>query len=358
MNFRLATLVIMVLSTLAAFPSMSSAQGEENDPQFSVAPVPAKDRAVTEKGYFVYKLSPGGRATGRVLLQNIGKKSVTINLALVDAATGQTGGSAFALTEDKPAAVGTWVKLDEPTALLEPNTEKQVGFTVQVPSTIKPGQYLAGIAAYVPDRAPGQTAVPGGNEAGAVINVRTRYVIAVQVDVPGTWTPSLTIPSVSVLNQPNGTYIGVRMKNDGGTFLKPSGSVTLTDSSGRQMLSQPIKLDTFVTGTEITYPIAWPGEPKAGKYNVSVKMSYAKDKTAVYDGTLEIVSAPSQTGESGGAPQGSGAAGATNQPAQGGIQGASGIQPWMLYALGTLLVLVVILLVLILLRGRGRDNVT
>jgi len=245
----LSILLSSLLSSLSS-PLILHAQSEENEPRFSISPVATKTPASVKNGYFVYKLRSGATATGSVLLRNTGKKPVVIELAVLDARTSQTGGSAFAETGSKPAAVGTWITLAQPKVTLQPGAKKQIGFSIQVPESVERGQHLAGITAYVV-----KNPAKDGKQTGASIVVQTRYVIAVQVDVPGTWTPSMKIPAVSLLEQPSGTVIGVSIRNDGDTFVKPSGSMTLSDSTGKRVLDHPIKMDTFVTNTEVTYPV-------------------------------------------------------------------------------------------------------
>lgn len=360
---RIIAVILIALGTLVASPTSSFAQDDENAVQFSFSPVESKDPGVTQKGYFVYSLKPGRSATGSVLLHNTSKRSVTVELATLDAETAQGGGSSFALTEATPKAVGRWVELTEPRVTLEQGKQQEVQFSVRVPKSVKPGQYLAGITAYVPSE-PTEAAERNEGQAGASVNVQTRYVIAVQVNVPGEQVPSLSISSVSLLEQPTGRYIGIAMKNDGGLLLKPSGSLTLTNSEGKEVLEEKIQMDTFVTGTETTYAVAMSQAVGPGKYSVEVNLTYAQGKAATYKGGIEIKAPASsaqpapQTGAEEGTQQGV----STDSRQAGTRQQApsvtSGIQPWMVYGLGGLLLLVVVLLALNLLRGRTGKGTT
>ena len=279
---------IFVISSLSfALPLYASNISYSNDPGFTMSPVSAADSAVTASGYFIYKLKNGGTVTGSVLLKNPGSKVLTIKLAAVDAVTAQTGGSAFETANVKPGATATWLKFAEASVTLAAGTQKQVDFTVAVPQSARPGQHLAGISAYVPASLPAEAQNASG-QLGASVTMQTRYVIGVQVDIEGAWTPSLKIESVGLVEQPSGPYIGVQMKNDGDVFLKPSGTVALTDSNGRRTLEQPITMGTFVPGTEVTYPVKWSGELKPGDYQVRVELKYGEKLIARYDGPLKI----------------------------------------------------------------------
>jgi len=277
-----------VITIVLVSPIRAGAQEQSDTQRFDLLPVPAEDSHITEKGYFVYPLQPGANTTGAILVRNIGTAPITVHLATVDATTAQKGGSAFAEVGTTPAAVATWLQLDQASVTLDPKKQQKVGFTVHAPGEAKPGQYLAGITAYVAD-APSNSAKPQASGGfSSVVVTKTRYVIGVEVDVPGAASSSLSIGNVKLLTYPSGTYLGVEMRNDGGMFLKPSGTLILNDSAGKQLLKQPIAMGTFVTGTDVTYPIIWPGAVAPGSYTVAVELAYGEGKQAIYNGAIEI----------------------------------------------------------------------
>jgi hypothetical protein len=229
--------------------------------------------------------------------------------------------------------------------VIAPSEQRLIAFSMRPPAGTAPGQYLAGIAAYVANEPSDEAIVTAANQAGAGINLQTRYVIGVQIDVPGEWRPSLAITGASALEQPSGTKLGIDLRNNGDIFLKPTGSVTLTDASGKQLLTQPIRIDTVLPGTEMVYPIAWPGVPAAGTYDVIVELAYADDLVASYRGQIAVSDdapvAPPRAGDPLAA-----VAPMTPPPAS--------VPTWMIYTLGLLLLAVVILLALNLLRNSRR----
>lgn len=321
---------------------------------FSIVAEPQDDPAITEQGFFIFELEPGDEATGSLRLENTGAGPVTMELAAADAETAGAGGSAYAGVEAMPAAAGAWVLLDEPRVTLGPGEQTSVGFAVEPPPGTAPGQFLAGIIAYIPAAPEGTPVAIGATQAGASIIMQTRYVIPVQVNVPGEWTPSLTITGASALEYPSGTQLGIAMRNNGDTFLQPEGSVTLSNAAATPILEQPIQLGTFITGTDITYPVAWPGAPQGGEYAVAVELNYAEDKVASYRGLLTVSEdapvAPPAPGE---APQPAVAPVPVPAPTQ------LPIPMWIIYAIGALLALIAILLILVLVRlfrGGGRRS--
>jgi hypothetical protein len=284
----------------------------------------------------------------------------------VDAVTAQTGGSAFETAGVKPEASATWLKFGESSLTLQAGRQKAVDFTVAVPRSVKPGQYLAGISAYVPNASPGTTRRASG-QLGANVTMQMRYVIAVQVDVEGAWTPALQIESASLVEHPSGPFIGVLMKNDGDTFLKPSGAVVLTDRVGTRVLDQPITLGTFVPGTQITFPVKWNGELKPGDYEIAIEMKYAENETAYYNNHIKMEAAhrvevqpPPRTGEQPGtfgAPDPPGSTSLdTSSASDGSPTNTSFAATWLVALLGGLTLAGLLVLAVAVLRARQRQS--
>jgi MYXO-CTERM domain-containing protein len=278
-------ILAMPLGALAQSGAVATPAVSPAPASFEIIPEPGDDPGVTARGYFVYSLPAGEEESGSLAVRNPGDVPVTIHLAAVDALTAQGGGSAFAAADAAPETSGSWLRLEEPRVELAAGEQTSVGFSVHPPVGTAPGQYLAGIAAFVPV-SPNDPGAAGADQTSALVTVQTRYVIGVQVEVPGEWTPSLEITGASVSRQPGGARLGVVLRNDGDIFLRPKGAVTLTDAAGRQVLSEPFALDTFLTGTDYTHLVAWPGTPLEGEYGVEIELNYADDGVARYSGSL------------------------------------------------------------------------
>jgi hypothetical protein len=283
--FALISMVATPLGGLAQSGAVATPAVSPAPVSFEVVPEAGDDPGVTARGYFVYELPAGEQEPGSLAVRNPSDVPVSIQLAAVDALTAQGGGSAFTGVDAAPEASGSWLRLEAPRVELAAGEQTSVGFSVHPPVGTAPGQYLAGIAASVPVSS-NDPAAAGTGQTSALVTVQTRYVIGVQVDVPGEWTPSLEITGASVSRQPGGARLGIALRNDGDTFLQPKGAVALTDAAGRQVLSEPIALDTFLSGTDYTHLVAWPGTPLAGEYGVEIELNYADDRVARYSGNL------------------------------------------------------------------------
>lgn len=352
-SFILAS-VFVFLSLSLALPSFASAQGITDQMGFTVSPVPVSDPAVTASGFFIYKMQSSASMTGSVLLKNPSTKPLTIQLAAVDALTAQMGGSAFSTADVTPSGAGTWLKFAESNVTLPAGMQKPVDFTVSVPQGLRPGQYLTGISAYIPSLDTTAVGTPGSTSMGAGVTMQTRYVIGVEVDIAGAWTPSLTIDNVDLIQQPSGPFVGVHLNNAGDTFLKPAGTIVMTDTAGRRVLEQPIQMGTFIPGTQVVYPVKWSGVLAAGRYNVHVQLNYDVNRVAVYDSKLEV-SVEKVVQDTTGAIQAPGSIGSDNNtenstslqlPATPQRQGELTIWFWIASGLGFILLAIAVLLIL------------
>ena len=282
-------LAALLGASLLAGPRSAAAQTPAAA-TFGMKPEPQADPAVTASNYFIFKANPGDAVAGKVRITNPTKHAVTVELDGVDAFTAVNGGSAFTLNDAPPTAVGAWIAVKKTKLTVTPGKDQLVSFTVAVPKNATPGQHLAGLSAIETTPASATPTARAAGQAGASVDVRTRYVIAVEIDVPGAWSASLRITGATLLSQPSGRFLGLALTNDGAAFLHPTGSVTVTDASGAAVLAQSIAMGTFVTNTSIVYPIAWPDKLAPGQYRVTVHLAYGDGQTASYRGDLTVAS--------------------------------------------------------------------
>jgi hypothetical protein len=296
-------------------------------------------------------------------VKNSGDKPLEVQLAVVPAMTAQNGGSTFGAPGSGSQGPAGWVTLDRPSVSLEAGASSSVRFAVRVPGATRPGQYLAGIAAYKPSAQVTRQVSNGQNQASAILDVQMRYVVAVQVDVPGAWQAAMSIPEVSLMEQPSGPVLGLRIKNSGDTLLRPTGTVKVVDESGNTVVERAVNMGTFVAGTEVRYPVPWPSIPRPGGYNVRVVLNYGEGKTATYDHAMQIEARqdaapalPKTNGQDVPAPEAPDVATTNAAQARGAGVVLMAIEPWMLYGFGFALLAILVLLALNLAAGRKRQS--
>jgi hypothetical protein len=223
-------------------------------------------------GYFVYDAKPGTRAAGKVQITNTGDRVGTVKLFAADATTGQTSGAVYLTSGEKRHDVGAWVRLPATQLELGPGETRVVPFTVVVPSGAAVGQHVGGIVAETAQRATGPKSK---GKANVQITVRNLAIVAVQVNVPGPTVSRFSILGVRAGGRKGYQQVLVRMRNDGNVMSKPSGTLTIEDAKGNQVLSSRFQLDTFLPRTTIDYPVNVTKKAlDVGTYSTRVALSY------------------------------------------------------------------------------------
>lgn len=278
---RIARLIpLLAILLLALHPEAVSAS-PDGDVGFLAQPA-AGSSMDPGGGYFLIPAVPGAVVHQAVALRNDADVPLDLRLAAVDATTANLGGTAFALDDDAKAKTATWISLAQTTVTLPPQGSLTVPFTVTVPSDAAGGVHLAGISVLAPVAAK-SAGLSDAGQAGASVDVQSRRVIAVQVDLPGPADPELVITGVSPVARPDGLYVEIGIENRGRGLTQADGQLTLPDDG----FEQSFKIGTFVPGTSIAFPVKWTGETVRGDRSGRVEIRYG-GRVAVWHGTLTV----------------------------------------------------------------------
>ena len=235
--------------------------------------------------YYLLDGVPGATLTQSVRVNNPNDHPIDVTIEAVDASTAEVTGVQLAKPGSAKALTSRWIVVGTPQVTLAPKAVRDVAFTVHVPTSVGPGQYLAGISASVPLSASdtGAPATPSG-AAGFSMAVRFQRAIAVEVDIPGPRAPSLQVTGVEPNATPGGVTLGVHMANGGNAFAHGSGVVRVADTN----TDTSFKIDTFVPGTAIVYPMAWTKSVVPGSHHVEVDLTYENNRRSTWTGTVVI----------------------------------------------------------------------
>lgn len=258
----------------------SAASAQQGGINFVAEPVPGS-RTDPAGGFFVLDAAPGEEITQSIGLRNDSDGALEMQLAAVDAVTGQRGGVSYALAGETPTRTGMWITLERTAVTLAAKASAVVSFRVAVPPGAESGHHLAGISISVP-KAQSGPAEPGRGQAGASIDVQTRRVIAVQVNLPGPADAELVIGGVAPVARPDGIHLEIALENVGRGLTKAKGVLSAGDDFERDF-----DVDTFVPRTSIAYPVKWATEARDGEYPVRVELRYG-DRTAEWAGTFTV----------------------------------------------------------------------
>lgn len=238
-------------------------------PRFGLRALDARSGAPLGRSWFVFRARPGRVVTGAVRVTNDGRAPGTVLLYPVDATTGRTSGAVYLTNSRAPSGDGRWIRLARRSLRLAPGQSQVVAFSVRAPAGATAGQHLAGLAA--------ENATPGKLQASGSVRIRIRAVaiLAVQLNLPGAARASLASTGISTEGASGRQAIVLGLQNTGNVMLKPWGDLRVTDGQGHLVQARPIRMDTFLPGTAIDYPVPVGGRALgAGSYTADLRLHY------------------------------------------------------------------------------------
>ncbi len=279
-----AAAAIGLLTLLAAMPA-AFAGGKASD---MVAAEPVPGSQVAPKGsYFLLHAHAGDVVTQQVRLTNANGHAVTARVDPVDAFTNDATGTAFGNVGSGSATTSRWITVDTPELTLQANEQRNVSFTVRVPSSVTPGQYLAGVSAWVPLTGAATAPDAGANRAAFELNIQYQRVVAVEVDIPGPAAPQLVVTGAEPAASPRGIDLDVHIANRGNAFAHGSGVIRIADTQ----TDYTFTINTFVSRTAIVYHMPWTKQVAPGSHHVEVDLTYEGGRRATWTGTVAITGA-------------------------------------------------------------------
>jgi hypothetical protein len=234
-----------------------------------VVPRPASRSGLS---YFTLTLPRGRTArAGTLLVRNTTGRTLTVALDPVSGRTIDTLGSTYEVPGRAAGGVAGWIRLGMRHILLRPRASATVPVGVTAPRGASAGDALAGISVEAADQDRGHVSRHGLAVASVV-----RYVIGLEVSVPGPRHPELGFTGARLEQTPSALTFLLEARNSGNVVLQNvAGAVTVRQGQ-RTVLRQPLGPGTFVTKSAIAYPLRAPSEhPRAGtRYRVIAYLRY------------------------------------------------------------------------------------
>jgi hypothetical protein len=246
---RLLLALMLMLSASGLFDAGVAAGG----PTFSLQPTTDDPAVPASQSYFILDAQPGQVIERAVRVQNRGATAGTVRLYPVDGTTGQTSGAVYLSESDPRADVGAWAAIDGTVFTLNPGESRTVPFTVTVPAAPRAGQHLGAIVAE--DTALRANGAPDG---GANATLKTLTMMAVQITLPGPEVEHVTVISVAPGGADGRQLLLLGLRNDGTVMLKPTGTLRVTDATGRQVQDLTGVNPSHQTSEQVNLSPSWP----------------------------------------------------------------------------------------------------
>jgi hypothetical protein len=333
----------LLLPLLAALVVAPAAGAATKQPVFGLRAVGNNAR-----GYFVYTLARGSSQTGAVIVSNVGTATGTVRLFTADATTGRTTGTVYE-TDKRPRRTGSWITLSTRSLTLAPGAHKQVPFTLHVPSDAPAGQWVGGIVAETSHKL---KAAKSKQKTNVQIKIRDLTIVAVQANVPGLAVVKLAIGKVTTGGQHGFQQLFVHFAHQGNVLVKPTGTVTVLDASGKAVETIPFTMDTFLPQTAIDYPVLLKKALGPGDYRARVTLRSPAGAAPA----SSVTATPAFTVSKANVKQVFTSASPTQSPHVGSTASGGSSTPWALIAAAVVIALLALLGLGWWLRRRGRSG--
>ena len=262
------------------------AHADNGGAKFALKPLFYDPSQPLTQTYFIFDTKPGSVIQSRVMVSNAGTVTGTAHLFVVDATTAQTSGAVY-LNNDAPRKdVGNWVTLGTQQLTLYPGQSQTVSFRLTIPNNVRPGTHLGGIAVENMAQASNSQA-PKKN--APTIHIKTRTVIAIQINLPGTPVEQIAGTGIQAGGQNGYQQLLVGLSNTGTVMLKPSGTLQIANSQSHVLKEVALKLDTFLPQTSINYPVAITGQAlMPDSYQATLTLTYGNGHVLHYHTAFSI----------------------------------------------------------------------
>ena len=330
--------IVALFGLLAALAAPAVAIAAEG--QFKLALLP-----LGESGpYFDIHMTAGETRAFHVQIANNGDAAVAARTYAADVYTIINGGFAGRLRDQSTSGSTLW--LDYPTGVVNLPAGSSItrAFTVAVPRTTGPGEYITSILL--------ENDKPIGGTGAVALSQITRQAIALVVTVPGPRYPALAIGKASHTVVAGKSVVDVAVENPGNVRLKPVATFVLFDAAANRISEATVPMDTFFahTATFIEVPLA--ALLLAGQYTVRLTLDDAAQGVRAEESTSFIVEAPPA-----GLPRGPDTGPTLTQVFQA-PTGAQVTVPLWGFILGGLLVVAIVGTLVLTLRRRRQDGMS
>ena len=249
-------------------------------------------------GYFDLTLSPGQSVTLSVARTNAGTAPISALTYRANVYTVVNGG--FGADTRGTAARGStsWLSYGAGTFTLAAGEESIVPFTVAVPASAKPGDYLTGVV--IENNVP-EASTDSGQLALTKV---TRHILAVSIRVPGAYVPAFSIGTPLHKTAAGHSIVGAAITNTGNRTLKPSGTIVVKNLAGITVSTSNITMDSFYPSNSTTVESTLSELLNPGEYTISMNLrdAAAGVSASLTDAKLTVAVPGAALAEAGGNP--------------------------------------------------------
>ena len=262
--------IVALVAVGAALVAPAAALAREGQLKLALRPVGQPG------SYFDLTMKPGETRTFKVIIANDGKTAVAAATYAADVYTITNGGFGGRLRDEPQTGATGWIDYPADVLQLDPGDSTRRSFTVAVPRSAAPGEYITSLVL--------ENDQPILDPAAVGLNQIVRQAVAVVVTVPGRRSPGLAIGTAAHKVAAGRSIVQIAVENTGNIRLKPIVGFTLVDPAGTQISQATVQMDTFYAHTDafVEFPLATLLPP--GTYSVGLTLDDAGQGIRYGDG--------------------------------------------------------------------------
>jgi len=207
------------------------------------------------KNHYAYALPQGGAPVhDSIVVSNFTASPISFDVHGADMLAATGGGLAPAAEGVTPTKVGAWLAVDTATITVPPHSDVSDAFTLSVPATTPPGEY---VGAMVVARRP---------DATSGIRVVTRAALTVDVTVLGNLVLQAGAGPLVGVEQRGDVRFTLTVANHGNVLFTFTGQVTVRDSVDHLVSTIPVAPQGLyvIPGGHADVTAVWHGVPLWG----------------------------------------------------------------------------------------------
>ncbi|MFD0588479.1 hypothetical protein ACFQZE_10735 [Paenibacillus sp. GCM10027627] len=246
----LAILFLFAFSkTASAETSAGTLQGTAPEPSFSIAALDSGSSSI-----FMMDSRAGASLSFKVQVGNNSNKSSEFKIYATDVLSTLRGGWSYPASFEPKSLSGTWFKEEVRSGSLKPGEKKVYTFSMNVPQGLKDGQYIGAIVLeeFVPAQ---MDASESGMSAVSDMYIRLPIQTVININKEKA-SHELFVENIYHETGQDGLITLFIPHRNAGTILeKPSGTLSLTNSSGKLIKSETYVMDSVYVGTTGLYDL-------------------------------------------------------------------------------------------------------
>ena len=217
--------------------------------------------------WLIYNLVPGEEKTDTVIVQNTSEETMSAKIYAVDATTTRDGAFALLNDSDPRKDIGSWVEIPVKEITLAPGENRQINFTMKVPSGAKTGSHLGGIVLENMEVSEGKG-----------VDVVTRVGVRIYQTVPGVLVRLLELTELTWKMVDDKVNLMFKLENKGNVHLDVTGKIEFINSfTGKTKATEEADLRTVIPDKPTEVPFVWKKAPLAGSYVARITIDYGNE---------------------------------------------------------------------------------